>query len=78
MYYLASSGLTAGFALTIALSPIARQYLNIFPLTQQSALISIVLMLAVILLLWFRDAIQRTIDRRFFREKYQLGKASSG
>ena len=75
MYYLASSGLTAAFALTIALSPIARQYLNIFPLTQQSALISIVLMLAVILLLWFRDAIQRTIDRRFFREKYQLGKA---
>ena len=32
-------------------------------------------MLAVILLLWFRDVIQRTIDRRFFREKYQLGKA---
>jgi transcriptional regulator with GAF, ATPase, and Fis domain len=75
MYYLASSGLTAAFALTIALGPIARQYLNIFPLTQQSALISIVLMLAVILLLWLRDAFQGMIDRRFYREKYQLGKA---
>jgi transcriptional regulator with GAF, ATPase, and Fis domain len=75
MYYLASSGLTAAFALTIALGPVARQYLNIFPLTQQSALISIVLMLAVILLLWLRDVFQGMIDRRFYREKYQLGKA---
>ncbi len=75
MYYLASSGLTAAFALTLALGPVARQYLNIFPLTQQSALISIVLMLAVILLLWLRDVFQGMIDRRFYREKYQLGKA---
>ena len=57
------------------LGPVARQYLNIFPLTQQSALISIVLMLAVILLLWLRDVFQGMIDRRFYREKYQLGKA---
>jgi transcriptional regulator with GAF, ATPase, and Fis domain len=75
MYYLASIGLTAAFALTIALSPVARQYLNIVPLTQQSALFSIVLMLAVILLLWLRDVFQRMIDRRFYREKYQLGQA---
>ena len=75
MYYLSSSALTAAFALTIALGPFARQYLNIFPLTQQSALISIVLMLAVILLLWLRDVFQGMIDRRFYREKYQLGKA---
>jgi transcriptional regulator with GAF, ATPase, and Fis domain len=75
MYYLASSGMTAAFALTIALGPVARQYLNIFPLEQQSALISIVLMLAVILLLWLRDVFQGMIDRRFYREKYQLGKA---
>ena len=75
MYYLASSGLTVAFALTIALGPLARQYLNIFPLTQQSALISVVLMLAVILLLWLRDVFQGVIDRRFYREKYQLGKA---
>lgn len=75
MYYLASSGLTVAFALTIAMGPLARQYLNIVPLTQQSALISIVLMLAVIILLWLRDVFQGVIDRRFYREKYQLGKA---
>jgi transcriptional regulator with GAF, ATPase, and Fis domain len=75
MYYLASSGLTVAFAVMLALGPLARQYLNIFPLTEQSALISIVLMLAVILLLWLRDVFQGIIDRRFYREKYQLGKA---
>jgi transcriptional regulator with GAF, ATPase, and Fis domain len=75
MYYLANCGLTVAFALMLALSPIARQYLNVFPLTQQSAIISVVLMLAVILLLWLRDMFQGMIDRRFYREKYQLGKA---
>jgi transcriptional regulator with GAF, ATPase, and Fis domain len=75
MYYLANSGLTVAFALMLALSPFARQYLNVFPLTQQSAIISVVLMLAVILLLWLRDMFQGMIDRRFYREKYQLGKA---
>ncbi len=75
MYYLANSGLTVAFALMIALSPFARQYLTMFPLSQQSAIISIVLMLAVILLLWLRDMFQGMIDRRFYREKYQLGEA---
>jgi len=75
MYYLANCGLTVAFALMLALSPFARQYLNVFPLTQQSAIISVVLMLAVILLLWLRDMFQGMIDRRFYREKYQLGKA---
>ena len=75
MYYLANCGLTVAFALMLALAPFARQYLNVFPLTQQSAIISVVLMLAVIFLLWLRDMFQGMIDRRFYREKYQLGKA---
>jgi transcriptional regulator with GAF, ATPase, and Fis domain len=75
MYYLANCGLTVAFALMLALSPFARQYLNVFPLTQQSAIISVVLMLGVIFLLWVRDLLQSMIDRRFYREKYQLGKA---
>jgi transcriptional regulator with GAF, ATPase, and Fis domain len=75
MYYLANCGLTVAFALMLALGPFARQYLNVFPLTQQSAIISVVLMLAVILLLWLRDMFQGMIDRRFYREKYQLGEA---
>jgi transcriptional regulator with GAF, ATPase, and Fis domain len=75
MYYLANCGLTVAFALMLALSPFARQYLTVFPLTQQSAIISIVLMLAVILLLWLRDMFQGMLDRRFYREKYQLGAA---
>jgi transcriptional regulator with GAF, ATPase, and Fis domain len=75
MYYLANCGLTVAFALMLALAPFARQYLNVFPLTQQSAIISVVLMLAVIFLLWLRDIFQGMIDRRFYREKYQLGQA---
>jgi transcriptional regulator with GAF, ATPase, and Fis domain len=75
IYYLASCGLTVGVALMLALSPFARQYLNLFPLSQQSAIISVVLMLGVILVLWLRDVFQGMIDRRFYREKYQLGKA---
>jgi transcriptional regulator with GAF, ATPase, and Fis domain len=75
MYYLANCGLTVAFALMLALAPFARQYLNVFPLTQQSAIISVVLMLAVIFVLWLRDMFQGMIDRRFYREKYQLGKA---
>jgi transcriptional regulator with GAF, ATPase, and Fis domain len=75
MYYLATCGLTVVFALVLALSPFARQLLNVLPLTQQSAIISVVLMLAVTLLLWLRDMFQGMIDRRFYREKYQLGAA---
>ncbi|MBM4077710.1 MAG: AAA family ATPase, partial [Planctomycetes bacterium] len=34
-----------------------------------------ILMLTVVLMIWLRDAWQQLVDRKFFREKYQLDKA---
>src|SRR5690606_25801980 len=37
--------------------------------------VTISLMLTIVVLNWLRDRVQRWVDRRFFEEKYQLGKA---
>jgi transcriptional regulator with GAF, ATPase, and Fis domain len=41
----------------------------------QAIVVSALLMVALFLLNWLRGRVQRLIDRRFFREKYQLDKA---
>ncbi len=43
--------------------------------SRQAFVVAALLMVAVILLGWLRDRAQRLIDRRFYREKYQLDKA---
>ena len=43
--------------------------------SRQALVVAALLMVAVILLGWLRDRAQRLIDRRFYREKYQLDKA---
>lgn len=43
--------------------------------SRQAFVVAALLMVAVILFGWLRDRVQRLIDRRFYREKYQLDKA---
>src|SRR4029078_4311894 len=61
-----------GVALTIAFSSMLDQLLHVNLSREQALAATAVLMLAVALLLWLRDFGQQEIDRRFFREKYQL------
>lgn len=75
LYYLVSFGTTLGCGAAIAVSTLALQLVTFtLSTTQRFALFSI-LLLAIVVLFWFRDRLQRLIDRRFFREKYQLDKA---
>jgi len=74
-YYLVSFTCTIACGIAMAFGTIGPQMLSItLSPTQQVALFS-VLLLAAVLVFWLRDRMQRLIDRRFFREKYQLDKA---
>ena len=79
LYYAVSSLLTILFGMTVASGSIAVNYLNKSALTQmaiqQAISVAVLLMLITVLLLWLRDRFQQLIDRRFYREKYQLDKA---
>ncbi len=73
LYYGMSLGIAAAYSVSIALSSLAG-------LSQMSAAghawagVATV-MLAVLLLGWFRDRLQQIVDRRFFHEKYPLDRA---
>lgn len=73
-YYLASTALAIIFSALIAVGAVTALHgdLAIFGRTVPLVM---VLMLAVLMLCWARDILQRSLDRRFFREKYQLDKA---
>jgi transcriptional regulator with GAF, ATPase, and Fis domain len=74
VYYLLSVSITAFFSLAIALSSLAGIYRNA-QLEQQIPVVIGLVVVAVLLLNWSRDRLQELIDRRFFREKFQLDKA---
>jgi len=74
-YYVLSYGATATVALTIAVGTLAVTVSKLPTVEQPGWIIGAIVMLAVILLIWVRDSWQHFIDRRFFREKYQLDKA---
>ena len=74
-YYVLSYGATGTVALLIACGSLAVAVRKTPLIEQQSWIIAGILMLTVVLLIWLRDAWQRLVDRRFFREKYQLDRA---
>jgi transcriptional regulator with GAF, ATPase, and Fis domain len=75
LYYVVSCSLTVVFSMAVALSSVVPQLLNISLSPLQLVSVLAILLPSVILLLWVRDRFQQMIDRRFFREKYQLDKA---
>lgn len=78
-YYAASLGLTAAFAGLISLGGLTANFWSVggstYPGWQQAITLGAVLAVAVTMLLWSRDRLQQLIDRRFYREKYQLDRA---
>jgi transcriptional regulator with GAF, ATPase, and Fis domain len=74
-YYVLSYGATATVALGIAVGTLAVTVGKMPSVEQPGWIIAGIVMLAVILLIWVRDSWQHFVDRRFFREKYQLDKA---
>ena len=73
-YYAVSAGLAALYALLIA-GGIVLALKNEVSLLDEAIAVTLVIMLTIAVLSWWRDRLQRLIDRKFFREKYQLDKA---
>ena len=82
VYYAASCGVTVAYGVAIAAGSMSVVFLNKTmsrqQASQQALFVAVIVTLVVILLLWLRDRFQRIIDRRFYREKYQLDKALQG
>lgn len=74
-YYVSSFGATLVVSLLIAVGTLAVAVGKMPAVDQPGWIIAGIVMLAVILLIWLRDSWQHFVDRRFFREKYQLDKA---
>lgn len=74
LYYVISFTVTVVFSLIVAVgaTTLLGQGGEVFG---QPVLVFVVAVVAVIMLLWLRDGVQRGVDREFFREKYRLDKA---
>jgi transcriptional regulator with PAS, ATPase and Fis domain len=84
LYYLLSIGLAVAFGIAVATGNLLLHALGIsFSSTEvltvgalriphQILAVATLLIVSITLLLWLRDRLQRVIDQRFFREKYQL------
>jgi transcriptional regulator with GAF, ATPase, and Fis domain len=75
LYFVVSLAVTGIYSLLIALGSLVGIYQNLRSSQQAALIVAAALMGVVILLGWLRDHLQRLVDRRFFREKYQLDKA---
>jgi len=79
LYFSATHGLTMGYGVCVALVAFFANNLKV-PATlpgwfQQALSLGALLTFSVVVLTWSRDRLQQSIDRRFYREKYQLDKA---
>ncbi len=75
VYYFSSMGLTVGFACLIATVTLIALRMKISLNTFQYLAVVGLFVIATLLLLGVRDRMQQLIDRRFYREKYQLDNA---
>lgn len=73
-FYVSSSALAVAFSLAIALGALAAIRNDIGIQNRTFPLFGL-LTLSVVALTWLRDRAQRSIDRQFFGEKYQLDRA---
>lgn len=73
-YYVVSLLVTVGFSAAIAVGGLVALY-NERRLEQNIVPVAILAVVAVLLANWGRERLQRAVDRRFFREKFQLDKA---
>jgi transcriptional regulator with GAF, ATPase, and Fis domain len=74
VYYILSLAVTVGFSLAIATGSLAAMYEHVHVARHAPVVVALVVV-AVFLLNWSRDRLQHIIDRRYFREKFQLDKA---
>ena len=74
VYYILNLAVTIGFSLAIAAGSLASMYQHAHAARHAPVVIALVVV-AALLLNWCRDRLQRLIDRKFFREKFQLDKA---
>jgi len=74
VYYILSLAITVGFSLAIATGSLAAMYEHVQVARHATVVVALVVV-AVFLLNWSRDRLQRMIDRKYFREKFQLDKA---
>jgi transcriptional regulator with GAF, ATPase, and Fis domain len=74
VYYILSLAVTIGFSLAIASGSLAAMYQHVH-VAQHVPFVIALVVVGVLLLSWSRDKLQRLIDRKFFREKFQLDKA---
>lgn len=79
MYQVATQGLTVLYAFGVALIAFLATNLNVSAALpgkfQQILSVGVLLAFTVVVMSWSRDRLQQMIDRRFYREKYQLDKA---
>ncbi len=74
VYYILSLVLTTAFSVAIAGGALVAIY-QPAPGARQAPVVVALVVMAVVVLNWARDRLQRLIDRKFFREKFQLDKA---
>ena len=74
VYYILSVAITVGFSLAIAGASLAAMYQH-NQVARNAAVVVVLVVVGVLLLNWSRDRVQRLIDRKFFREKFQLDRA---
>lgn len=74
LYYVAGNGVTLAFGVIVVFGSLLASSQN-WIMRERTFLVAFLFVLAIFLLLWFRDKLQQVIDRRFFREKYRLNRA---